>query len=221
MGEQRGDRVQLAALGIVDRLKEIVDRCASNTSPRALDEGQVDQVLERRQDDAEGAGALRGEAGGGAIGEIADRGRPPRGCGRASPAGRAPSCRRPAIPSSARSRFPGRRRPWSASRANARSGRSAPRARMVLSVFAILGMCQNRREPGVGQSHRGTQSGSLMRREFGRLRRLIRSISSSVNWKSKTAKFSARRPGFDVRGMAATPGCWISHRSATCTADLP
>ena len=41
---------------------------------------------------------------------------------------------------------------------------------------------------------------------------MIAAISSSVSWKSKIAMFSASRSGFVVRGMAATPGCWMSQR---------
>jgi hypothetical protein len=67
--------VPLPALGVIDRLEEVIAAVRLEHPARALDEGQVDRVLERRQDDAIGSGALGGEARSGAIGELANRGR--------------------------------------------------------------------------------------------------------------------------------------------------
>ena len=161
MGEQCGDGVPLPAFGVVDRLEEVVAACASKTCPRPRRRAGRSSPG-ALAGDAVGAGALRGEARGGAIGEISDRSGHPRMRSRVS-------CRTGAALSKARDTVICEKplsRATSSMVGIARERQVGPGVGKGLSVLAILDVVR-RSQPGFVQSHRGTQSGSLMRRDWG------------------------------------------------------
>src|SRR5262249_36070266 len=87
-------------------------------------------------------------------------------------------------------------------------------------VHEIFRRLRHRSLP-LAQSHAGARPAGLAILPSGRLSAAIRFISSSVNAKSKTLRFSAMRLGFDERGLGKILPCCMSQRSAIWASGRP